>query len=151
MESDCSRHLLHQEGPLPLLLLRKVHPHRQGQWGVSTGKIIENGIECYSGDLKSGSPTIWNLNKWPQFCQIPFEICTKTSRFCMVGIKAIARAWAQQFWKLDYLKSVLQKSGFQMFPLVGFQIPTVVSFIQKELSQIIFKLTRCCYLQVTIL
>ena len=35
-------------------------------------------------DLKSGRPSIWNLDKRLQFCHKPFEIGTKTSKFQMV-------------------------------------------------------------------
>ena len=35
-------------------------------------------------DMKSGSPTIRNLEKWSPFCQNTFEIQTKTSSFRMV-------------------------------------------------------------------
>ena len=38
-------------------------------------------------NLKFGSPTIWNPGKWVPFCQKPFEIRTKMSKFWMVGTK----------------------------------------------------------------
>ena len=41
---------------------------------------VANGPK-FEWDLKSGSPTICNPDKWPPFCQKPFEIWTKTSRF----------------------------------------------------------------------
>ena len=44
---------------------------------------VANGLDL-EWDLNSGSPTIWNPVKWPPFCQKPFEIRTKTSRFRMV-------------------------------------------------------------------
>ena len=31
--------------------------------------------------LKSESPTLWNQDKWPSFCQKTFEIWTEMSRF----------------------------------------------------------------------
>ena len=37
-----------------------------------------------SRNLKSGSSIIWNEEKCPPFCQEPFEIQTKMSRFLMV-------------------------------------------------------------------
>ena len=44
---------------------------------------VANGL-VFEWDLKYGSPTIWNLDWWPPFCQKPFEIRTKLSRFWMV-------------------------------------------------------------------
>ena len=44
---------------------------------------LSNGL-VFKWDLKSGSPTIINLDKWQPFCQRPFEIWTKMSGSQMV-------------------------------------------------------------------
>ena len=51
-------------------------------------------LQKYSGDLKFGSPAIWNPDKWLPFCQKLFETWTKTSGIWMVGtiVTAIAKA-----------------------------------------------------------
>ena len=54
------------------------------------GGWVPNGPD-FEWDLKSGSPTIWNLNKWLPFCQKLFEIRTKMSGFWMIGTIAIAK------------------------------------------------------------
>ena len=51
----------------------------------------------FEWDLKSGSLTILNPDKWPPFCQKTFEIQTKTSGFRMVGTIAIAITKARPF------------------------------------------------------
>ena len=43
---------------------------------------ILNGQD-FEWDLKSGSPTVWNKDQLPPFCQKPFEIRTKMSKFWM--------------------------------------------------------------------
>ena len=63
------------------------------QWGseiwtsldfkLSKRSWVANGLD-FKWNLKSGSPTIWNLDKWVPFCQKPFEIRTKMSGFWMV-------------------------------------------------------------------
>ena len=52
-------------------------------------------------DLKSGSPTIWNPDKWRLFCLKPFEIWMKMSGFLMVW--TIAKAIVRPFWKWYHL------------------------------------------------
>ena len=46
---------------------------------------VANGLDI-KWDLKSGSQTILNQDKWLLFCQKPFEIRTKMSGVCMVRI-----------------------------------------------------------------
>ena len=74
-----------------------------------------NGLN-FEWDLKSESPTIWNLDKWQPFCQKSFEIQTKTSRFRTVGILAIAIAKAPQFENQTIWNPAVKKPRFQMFP-----------------------------------
>ena len=52
--------------------------------------------------LTSGSPTIWNPDKWLPFCQKLLEIQTKTSRFQMVQF---SNGWDYR-WKVLFLGSV---------------------------------------------
>ena len=59
----------------------------------------------FKWDLKSGSSTIWNPDKYPPFSQKPFEILTKTSVFWMV---LFSTGWDYSY---GYLKSELQKVG----------------------------------------
>ena len=57
--------------------------------------LVANGPD-FKWDLKSISPTIWNPEKWPSFCQKIFEIRTKMFRFWMVqfsNVGTIAKAW----------------------------------------------------------
>ena len=76
--------------------------------------IVQQNYPNFEWDLKSGSQTIWNLDKWPPFCQKLFEIRTKMSRFQMAGFpmagfidiaKGIVRTF--EVWSI--------KSRFQMF------------------------------------
>ena len=52
---------------------------------------VANGLNL-EWDLKFRSPTVWNPDKWPTFCQKPLEIRTKMSGYRMVGTIAIATA-----------------------------------------------------------
>ena len=75
---------------------------------------------------KSGSPTIWNPDKWLPFWQKPLEIRTKISRFWMVRFPncwTIAIAKAPPFENRTIWNPTFKKSGFRM---VRFQIPTVL-------------------------
>ena len=59
----------------------------------------------YKWNLKSGSPTIGNLDKWLPFCQKPFETQTtpydfEWSGFGLVGTIAITIAKGQPFQKV---------------------------------------------------
>ena len=53
-------------------------------------------FEC---DLKSGSQTIWNPDKWPPFFKKPSEIWTKISRFWIIQFHMF-----RALWKLDFQK-----------------------------------------------
>ena len=48
----------------------------------------------FEWNLKSGSLTIWNPEKWQPFCQKPFEIHTKMSDFLMVPF---SKGWDHSF------------------------------------------------------
>ena len=82
---------------------------------------VTNGLD-FEWHLKSGSTTIWNLDKWPPFCQKLFQIGTKMSGFWMVRTIAIAMAKAWPFENRTIKNPTSKKFGFQM---VGFQIPIV--------------------------
>ena len=62
---------------------------------------VANGPD-FERDLKSGSPTIWNRDKWLPFCQKSFEIWTKTAGFQW-------SCYSPTLWKPDHLKFDLQK------------------------------------------
>ena len=77
----------------------------------------------FEWDLKSGSPTIWNRDKWPPFCQKSIEIWTKTAGFQW-------SCYSPTLWKPDHLKFDLQKVwilNVSRFQMAKFQIPTVLS------------------------
>ena len=59
-------------------------PHTVGIWNFWIFNCQKEFVPDFKWNLKSGSPTIWNPDKWPLFCQKPFEIQTKMSRFWMV-------------------------------------------------------------------
>ena len=79
-------------------------------------------------DLKSGSPNIWNLDKWLPFCQTIWNP-DKTVHiwngpvFEWFGLE-IAETWP--FENLTIWNPTFKMSGFQ---LVGFLIPTVRTLI----------------------
>ena len=54
---------------------------------------VSNSLD-FEWDLKSGSPTIWNPEKQPPFCQKPFDIWTKTAGFWMVRF---SNGWDQSY------------------------------------------------------
>ena len=58
---------------------------------------VANGLN-FKLDLKSWSPTIWNSDKWPPFCQKPLEIWTKMSRFWMVQF---SNGWGYRYVAQD--------------------------------------------------
>ena len=61
----------------------------------------------FQRDLKSGSQTTWNSERWLPFCQLPFKIWRKTARFWMVGVQMVGTiALARPF---NNLKSDLQR------------------------------------------
>ena len=70
-------------------------------------------------NLKFGSPTILNLDKWQLFYQKPFVICTSASVFQMIQfLNGRGHSYSPILCKLDHLKSNLQKvkiSNFSWF------------------------------------
>ena len=68
-----------------------------GFWMVKKGQFTNSlDFEC---DLKSGSQTIWNPDKWPPFFKKPSEIWTKISRFWIIQFHMF-----RALWKLDFQK-----------------------------------------------
>ena len=84
----------------------------------NTRLLLVANVLDFKWDLKFRSPTIWNMYKWAPFCQKPFEIWTKMSRFWMVGTIAIAIAKVRLFENRTIWNPTLKKSRFQMFPVV---------------------------------
>ena len=102
----------------------------QIQWGseirisldfkLPEGGWVANGLD-FKWDLKSKSTNNWNQNKWPPFCQKPFEIQKKRPDFewlvfWMIGTTAIVIAKAQPFENRTIWNPTFKQSGFQMFP-----------------------------------
>ena len=91
-------------------------------------------------NLKSWSPTIWKLDKWPTFCHKPFEMQTKMSRFWMVRFSngwddSYSHCKSPTIWKPDHIKSNLLKlriSDPQCGPVFGF--PPHVSLVKIEIT-----------------
>ena len=72
---------------------------------------------------ESRNPNHLKSDKWPPFCQKPFEIQTKVFGFWMVGTKAMAKALP---FEIVY---IFKKQIFNGFWMVRIQIPTVVMWL----------------------
>ena len=112
-----------QSSEFNFLRLSEIHPRLHFE---SSKRVwVANGMD-FKRDLKSGSPAIRNPDKWPAFCQKPFEIRTKTSRFWKVWYSkgyGYSFSHSPTIWKPDHLKSNPQKVWISN--VSGIQISTV--------------------------
>ena len=84
---------------------------------------VANGPD-FKCDLKSGSPTIWNQDKWLPFCQKPLEIQTWYWMVQFSNGWDYSHSLNWTIWNPSFQKSGFQRSwGFECQNTLGLNVP----------------------------